>query len=108
MLPKNKSPGLDRTEGKLISDSKYQLPTGEDSNKVEKYEALITQLRKRIDLERINLRQVKTMYTKEIETRMELEQLLRKCVDDVKAEINSKRAENRVLMHSSRNIECLN
>lgn len=83
----------------MATESKF---LGDEKNKAQKYDELITQLRKRIDMERSNLRQVKTMYTKEIETRLELEQLLRKCVDDVKAEINAKRAENRVLMHSSR------
>eukprot|EP00830_Metopus_es_P018051 TRINITY_DN6154_c0_g1_i1.p1 TRINITY_DN6154_c0_g1~~TRINITY_DN6154_c0_g1_i1.p1 ORF type:complete len:511 (-),score=165.85 TRINITY_DN6154_c0_g1_i1:34-1566(-) len=98
ILPKS---GAETSAKKITRESKYQLPASDDKNKVEKYEALIAQLRKRIDMERGHLRQVKTMYTKEIETRLELEQLLRKCVDDVKAEISSKRAENRVLMHSS-------
>ena len=80
---------------------KYNLPQGEDSTNIEKYEILISQLKKRISLEQANVREVKTMYTKEIETRLELEQLLRKCVDDVKAEITAKRAENRVLIHNS-------
>jgi hypothetical protein len=79
----------------------YNLPQGEDTTNIEKYEVLITQLKKRISLEQANVREVRTMYTKEIETRLELEQLLRKCVDDVKAEITTKRAENRVLIHNS-------
>ncbi|MDR3582277.1 MAG: hypothetical protein P4L67_03310 [Candidatus Pacebacteria bacterium] len=96
----NRSGAAAETSG--MGEPKLQLPAGDDQNKAEKYEALISQLKRRVSLEKANSRQVKTMYTKEIETRLELEQLLRKCVDDVKAEINAKRAENRVLMHSSR------
>jgi hypothetical protein len=40
------------------------------------------------------------MYAIEIQSRAELERLLRLCVEDVKNEIAKKRAENRVLMHS--------
>lgn len=80
---------------------KYTLPQGEDSTNIEKYELLIAQIKKRISVEQGNVREVKTMYAKEIESRLELEQLLRKCVDDVKAEITAKRAENRVLIHNS-------
>lgn len=86
---------------KRRSSPAYDLPQGEDSATIEKYEVLISQLKKRINQEQANIREVKTMYAKEIETRLELEQLLRKCVDDVKAEINAKRAENRVLIHSA-------
>jgi len=96
-------PGVDKSMEKSVRNTsqKFDLPEGEDAGKAEKYETIISQLKKRINIEQANIRQVKTMYTKEIETRLELEQLLRKCVDDVKAEINAKRAENRVLMHSS-------
>lgn len=37
------------------------------------------------------------MYAKEIESKTGLEQLLRLCVDDVKAEISKKRSENKVM-----------
>jgi hypothetical protein len=42
------------------------------------------------------LREIKTVYSKEIESKTQLEQLLRQWVDDVKAEINKKRSESKV------------
>ena len=38
---------------------------------------------------------MKTMLASEIETKNFLEKVLRQCVDDVKAEINKKRSENK-------------
>lgn len=48
-------------------------------------------------LEKGNLRQAQTLYSKEIESKTQLEQLLRQCVDDVKNEIAKKRSENKIL-----------
>ena len=48
------------------------------------------------------LREIKTLYAKELEQKTHLEQLLRQCVDDVKAEINKKRSENKVLYYNNR------
>ena len=47
------------------------------------------------------------MYAIEIQSRAELERLLRLCVEDVKNEIAKKRAENRVLMHSKLYLNCV-
>ena len=48
------------------------------------------------------LREIKTLFAKELEQKTHLEQLLRQCVDDVKAEINKKRSENKVLYYNSK------
>lgn len=48
------------------------------------------------------LREIKTVYAKEIESKTQLEQLLRQWVDDVKAEIAKKRSESKVLYYANK------
>lgn len=48
-----------------------------------------------LDIEKKQLRMVKTMCSKEIEVKNYLEKVLRQCVDDVKSEIAKKRSENK-------------
>lgn len=50
------------------------------------------------------LRDIKTVYAKEIESKTQLEQMLRQCVDDVKAEINKKRSESKVLYYQNKRV----
>lgn len=45
---------------------------------------------------------MKTLYSAEIEQKTYLEQLLRKCVDDVKNEITKKRSENKVMYYTTK------
>ena len=61
--------------------------------KLKRYEDITARLKKLLQQEKGNLRQVKTMVANEIETKNLLEKLLRTCVDDVKGEIGKKRAE---------------
>lgn len=48
-----------------------------------------------ITAEKKSLRMVRTMCSKEIETKNQLEKVFRQCVDDVKAEVAKKRSENK-------------
>jgi len=48
-----------------------------------------------INVEKKSLRLIRTMNSKEIESRNYLEKILRQCVDDVKNEIAKKRSENK-------------
>jgi len=48
------------------------------------------------------LREIKTIYAKEIESKTQLEQLLRQWVDDVKAEIAKKRSESKVIYYANK------
>lgn len=63
--------------------------------KLQRYEDLISRLKKMLTLEKKSLRMVRTMCSKEIETKNSLEKILRACVDDVKSEIAKKRSENK-------------
>ena len=62
----------------------------------QKYEAIITKLKKMLDLERNNLRAARTAYARELQSKTELEQILRQCVEDVKQEIINRKSEMRL------------
>ena len=64
--------------------------------KLRRFENLIYRLKKVLEAEKKQLRQVKTLCAKEIEQRNFLEKILRQCVDDVKNEIQKKRSEGKV------------
>lgn len=70
--------------------------------KLRRYEQVIKKLKKMIANETRKLRDIKTVYAKEIESKTQLEQLLRQCVDDVKAEIAKKRSESKVMYYANK------
>jgi hypothetical protein len=70
--------------------------------KLRRYEQIIKKLKKMIANETKKLREIKTVYAKEIESKTQLEQLLRQWVDDVKAEITKKRSESKVAYYASK------
>ena len=63
--------------------------------KLQRCEVLITKFKRKLEEERRLLRMMKTMSASEIDTKNQLEKILRQCVDDVKAEIVKKRSENK-------------
>ena len=65
-----------------------------DSAKVHKYELLIAQVKKIIDIEKKNSFTIRSMYFKEMEKRKELETVLKNCIEDVREEIQKKKNEN--------------
>lgn len=60
------------------------------------YQVVINKLKKMIELEQKNSRAARTAYSRELEAKKELENLLRACVDDVKTHITKKRGEQRL------------
>lgn len=64
--------------------------------KLRRFENLIFKLKKILETEKKNLRQIKTLSSKEIDQRNQLEKILRFCVDDVKNEIQKKKTESKV------------
>ena len=63
--------------------------------KLRRFENLIYRLKKILEGEKKQLRQVKTLCAKEIEQRNFLEKILRQCVDDVKNEIAKKKGDGK-------------
>ena len=57
------------------------------------FEQLIDQLRKMLDLEKKNNFQVRTMLSRELDTKKALEKIMRSSIDDVRDEIDRKRNE---------------
>jgi len=58
----------------------------------DRYKKIIKRLKKLLDAERKNLRQVRTAYANDMKTRTQLETLLRKAAEDVKRQISNKRS----------------
>lgn len=52
-----------------------------------RYEFIIQRLKKILETERKNLKNVRNAYARELQNKTELEQILRQCVDEVKSEI---------------------
>jgi len=63
--------------------------------KLRRYEQLIDRLKKIIEAEKRSLRHIKTLSAKEIDSKNQLEKVLRLCVDDVKNEIQKKKTESK-------------
>lgn len=61
--------------------------------KIMNFEQLIDQLRKMLDLEKKNNFQVRTMLSRELDTKKALEKIMRSSIDDVRDEIDRKRNE---------------
>ena len=60
-----------------------------------KYESVVTKLKRMLEIEKKNLMEARTTYSKELESKTELENLLRQCVEDVKSEITRRRVEQK-------------
>jgi hypothetical protein len=84
--------------GRAYSANVYGNP------KLRRYEQVIMKIKKMIVSETSKLRDIKTIYSKEIESKTQLEQLLRQWVDDVKAEITKKRSESKVMYYANKRV----
>jgi len=58
----------------------------------ERYREVVARLKRLLDVERRNLRAVRAAHAKDLQSRTELESLLRACVDDVRKELAAQRA----------------
>lgn len=62
----------------------------------QSYETTIKTLQSTLRKEQKRVRELKSLYVKEIESKNEMEKILRKCIDDIKDEMLKIKAENRV------------
>jgi hypothetical protein len=58
----------------------------------ERYREVVARLKRLLDVERRNLRAVRSAHAKDLQSRTELETLLRACVDDVRKEVATQRS----------------
>jgi hypothetical protein len=65
-----------------------------------RYEKTIRTLQATLRKEQKRVRDLKSMYVKEMESKSELEKILRRCVDDIKEEVIQLRGEARVYSKS--------
>lgn len=78
-----------------IKDNMGEMPYDMSANYMNetKYKSVIKRLKRLLEQERRNVKMLKQQYADELATRTDLEIFLRKCVDDVKAEISERRGE---------------
>ena len=63
---------------------------------LKRYETTIKTLQNTLKKEQKRVRELKTLYVKEIESKNEMEKILRKCIDDIKDEMLKIKAESRL------------
>ena len=63
---------------------------------ISRYESTIKTLQNTLRKEQKRVRELKSLYVKEIESKNEMEKILRKCIDDIKDEMLKIKAENRL------------
>jgi len=68
----------------------------------QRYQDIIKRLKRLLEIERRNLRTVRTAHVTELANRTELEAFLRQCIEDVKKEISRRRAEMMANMNRSK------
>lgn len=66
-----------------------------NDNQKQRYENMIAKLKRQLDSETGRLRMVQTAYTKEVSERTALQNLLKKCIEDVRQDIAQRNAKRR-------------
>jgi len=69
----------------------------------QRYQDIIKRLKRLLEIERRNLRIVRTAHVNELANRTELEAFLRQCIEDVKKEIQRRRAEMLASINRAKN-----
>jgi len=75
----------------LASSERIKELTLQQAESEERYREVVARLKRLLDVERRNLRAVRAAHAKDLQSRSELETLLRACVDDVRKEIAAQR-----------------
>jgi len=83
---------LDAADEELTTGQRLKEMTARQVDAEARYREVVARLKRLLDTERRNLRSVRQAHAKELESRTELEGLLRACVDDVRKDIASQRA----------------
>ena len=89
--------GIDEMEmsgagnGSLASSERIKELMLQQAESEERHREVVARLKRLLDVERRNLRAVRAAHAKDLQSRTELESLLRACVDDVRKEIAAQR-----------------
>jgi hypothetical protein len=82
--------GAETIDGMASSERVKELML-QQAESEERYREVVARLKRLLDVERRNLRAVRGAHAKDLQSRTELEALLRACVDDVRKEIAAER-----------------
>merc|ERR1712166_1100828 len=92
---------LDKENQRLQKENNRLRMQFKSQEEVEqRYQDIIKRLKRLLEIERRNLRQVRTAHVAELEHRTELEAFLRQCIEDVKKEISRMRTEMNTVLGS--------
>ena len=83
--------GLDEAGGSLATAERLKEMRERAAESEARYREIVAKLKRLLEVERRNLRAVRAAHAKDLESRTELEALLRACVQDVKHEISLQR-----------------
>ena len=75
----------------LATDERVRELTARATESDERHREIISRLKRLLDVERKNLRAVRAAHAKDLQSRTELEVLLRACVDDVRKQLSMTR-----------------
>ena len=78
--------------GSLAASERVKELMLQQAESEERYREVVARLKRLLDVERRNLRAVRSAHAKDLQSRTELETLLRACVDDVRKEVGAQRA----------------
>lgn len=90
------TPSMSKAESEFdraskMSDYNFRHENSTDSQKISRYEKIISRLNRQIEVVRKGLKKVRNDYATEIQCKTEIEQILRECVEEVKSEIQTTR-----------------
>jgi hypothetical protein len=78
--------------GTLAASERVKELMLQQAESEERYREVVARLKRLLDVERRNLRAVRAAHAKDLQSRTELETLLRACVDDVRKEVSAQRS----------------
>ena len=87
-------PGLDEAGGSLATAERLKEMRERAAEGEARYREIVAKLKRLLEVERRNLRAVRAAHARDLESRTELEALLRACVQDVKHEIGLQRQQS--------------
>ena len=79
------------SNGSLAMGERIKELTLQQAESEERYKEVVSRLKRLLDVERRNLQAVRAAHAKDMQSRTELELLLRACVDDVRKEVGALR-----------------
>ncbi|CAD8056055.1 unnamed protein product [Paramecium sonneborni] len=99
----NKDEQLSKNPSQIQQQQQQQQGSQQIQQTLQRYEKTMKSLQSTLKKEQKRVRELKQLYIKEIQSKSELELILRKCIDDIKEEIIQIKGEARIINKNSKN-----